>query len=71
MTDPRTCEIRISWVGGGPLVIRGRLAWLILKLALKAGALQPKVDGLRYGSLEAHWGDREEPKVRVTDADAA
>lgn len=71
MSDPRTAEIRISWVGGGPLVVRGRLAWLLLKLALKSGALQPKVDALRYGALEAHWGDREEPSVRVVDTQAA
>ena len=66
-----THEIRVTPSGGGPIVVRGRLAWLILRLAQRAGALQPKVDALQYGVLEAHWGDREDPSVRIVDTKAA
>ncbi|HXI16472.1 MAG TPA: hypothetical protein VNM48_08875 [Chloroflexota bacterium] len=54
--EPRSCEIRISWVGGGPLVIRGRLAWLLKKLATEGGAqLAEDLDRLDNGHLSVDW----------------
>lgn len=69
MTDPRRCEIRITYVGGGPLVIRGRLAWLILKIAEKgAGDLAEDLDRLHNGHLEADWGDNGSVKLKTQRA---
>lgn len=66
MTDPRSCEIRITWVGGGPLVIRGRLAWLFLKMATKGGAeLMQDLDRLGRGQLLAKWGDNGQVEAKT------
>lgn len=64
MIDPRQAEIRISWVGGGPLVVRGRLAWLILKLA-KRGELAEDLDRLSRGQLVAKWGDNGQVEAKT------
>ena len=59
MSDPRSCEIRITWVGGGPLVVRGRLAWLILKLAQKgASELAEDLDRIHDGQMDVSWNGR-------------
>lgn len=64
--SPTVCEIRISWVGGGPIVVRGRLAWLILKLVEKGGAhLMDDMDRLDNGHMDVEWSDRGSVKVQT------
>lgn len=66
MTDPRQYEIRVSWVGGGPIVVRGRLAWLIFKLVTRGGAeLAEDLDRLHNGHLEVDWTDRGTARVET------
>lgn len=66
MIDPRTCEIRIVGVGRGPIVVRGRLAWLILKLVERGGAqLAEDLDRLHRGQLLTKWGDNGQVEVQT------
>lgn len=53
--DPLACEVRIQAVGG-LRVVRGRLAWLLLKLVDEGGTqLAEDVDHVGHGHLEVDW----------------
>lgn len=66
MADTRSCEVRLTAVGKNTLIIRGRLAWLMLKLAERGGAqLAEDVDRLGRGQLLAKWGDNGQVEVQT------
>jgi len=53
--DPRQAEVTLTWPGG-KLIVRGRLAWFLKKLA-ERGDLAEDMERLNKGSMEARWGD--------------
>jgi hypothetical protein len=64
--DPTAAEVRLVWTGGGPVVIRGRLAWLLIKIATRgAQPLAEDVDRLAEGKLELNWGTNGNVKAQT------
>ncbi|HXI16823.1 MAG TPA: hypothetical protein VNM48_10645 [Chloroflexota bacterium] len=63
--EPRKDEVRLTWPGG-LLIVRGRLAWLLKKLAIEGGAqLAEDLDRLDNGHLDIEWTDRGSAKVQT------
>lgn len=69
LVDPRSCEIRIIRVGSGPIVVRGRLAWLLLKIATQGAPLMETCDRVRTGHLDIDWNGQGEGNASVRETE--